>query len=314
VEVSGTDIASLKVIGDFGGGNLDKLTLGTNTTAITGADSAVTIDIKGVTNVDSTEINFTNGATDMSTNALTINGSNSNDQVTLKLLAATTKVKVNGDLGNQSGDEFTLDVSNAVASVTHIDLSALSTTKGIIDISSLTSALADVKGTKGNDIITLGDKASTAKGENISIDGGEGNDTFVFKDEAKVTSVTSDNDVESSVIKNFTVGDKIKFDSFNTTNTFLLAEAVVGDASATQLKTKFVDANITVVAGLNGVVNGDIFAYVNGSDTYVVYNKAGGTANKLDADDIVVKLAGVKVGTDFNLQLTNGELHAVAIA
>ncbi|WP_210630417.1 hypothetical protein, partial [Helicobacter bizzozeronii] len=32
VEVSGTAIASLKVIGDFGGGNLDKLTLGTNAT------------------------------------------------------------------------------------------------------------------------------------------------------------------------------------------------------------------------------------------------------------------------------------------
>ncbi|EAJ9257633.1 cell surface protein, partial [Campylobacter fetus] len=92
VEVSGTAIASLKVIGDFGGGNLDKLTLGTNTTAITGADSAVTIDITKVTNVDSTEINFTNGATDMSDKALTINGSKSNDQVTLKLLAATTKV------------------------------------------------------------------------------------------------------------------------------------------------------------------------------------------------------------------------------
>ncbi|MDV2491115.1 cell surface protein, partial [Campylobacter sp. TJR-1] len=99
VEVSGTTIASLKVIGDFGGGNLDKLTLGTNTTAITGADSAVTIDITKVTNVDSTEINFTNGATDMSDKALTINGSESNDQVTLKLLAATTKVKVDGDLG-----------------------------------------------------------------------------------------------------------------------------------------------------------------------------------------------------------------------
>ncbi|EGK8207424.1 cell surface protein, partial [Campylobacter fetus] len=92
VEVSGTTIASLKVIGDFGGGNLDKLTLGTNTTAITGADSAVTIDITKVTNVDSTEINFTNGATDMSDKALTIKGSESNDQVTLKLLAATTKV------------------------------------------------------------------------------------------------------------------------------------------------------------------------------------------------------------------------------
>ncbi|OCR95484.1 hypothetical protein CFT12S02855_08810, partial [Campylobacter fetus subsp. testudinum] len=215
---------------------------------------------------------------------------------------------------NQSGDEFTLDVSNAVATVTHIDLSALSTTKGIIDISSLTSVLVDVKGTKGNDIITLGDKASTAKGENISINGGEGNDTFVFKDAAKVTSVTNDNDVESSVINNFAVGDKIKFESFDQSKTLVLATGTVDDASATELKTKFVDANITDVAGLNGVVNGDIFAYVSGDDTYVVYNKAGGTADKLDVNDIVVKLAGVKVGTDFNLELTNGELHAVAIA
>ncbi|WP_425305173.1 beta strand repeat-containing protein, partial [Campylobacter fetus] len=100
VEVSGTDITSLIITGDFGEGGTDKLTLGTSGTAITGAaGSAVTIDITKVTNVDSTEINFTNGAVDMSTKALTINGSNSNDQVTLKLLAATTKVKVDGDLG-----------------------------------------------------------------------------------------------------------------------------------------------------------------------------------------------------------------------
>ncbi|WP_210168980.1 hypothetical protein [Campylobacter fetus] len=46
----------------------------------------------------------------------------------------------------------------------------------------------------------------------------------------------------------------------------------------------------------------------------MVYNKVGGTADELDANDIVVKLAGVKVGTDFNLQLIDGELHAVAIA
>ncbi|RUT48818.1 cell surface protein, partial [Campylobacter fetus] len=99
VEVSGTDISSLTIIGDFGEGNLDKLILGTSASAITGADSAVTIDIRQVTNVDSTEINFTNSATDMSDKALTINGSNSNDQVTLKLVASTTKVKVEGDLG-----------------------------------------------------------------------------------------------------------------------------------------------------------------------------------------------------------------------
>ncbi|EJC3776671.1 cell surface protein, partial [Campylobacter fetus] len=275
---------------------------------------AVTIDITKVTNVDSTEINFTNGATDMSDKALTIKGSESNDQVTLKLLAATTKVKVDGDLGNQSGDEFTLDVTNAVASVTHIDLSELSTTKGIIDISALTSVLADVKGTKGNDIITLGDKASTAKGEGISIDGGDGNDTFVFKDAAKVTAVDDDANVQSSVIKNFAVGDKIKFDSFVAENKLVVVTSNVDEASATELKTKFADAKITAVDGLNTVADGDIFAYVNGTDTYVVYNKVGGTADELDANDIVVKLAGVKVGTDFNLQLIDGELHAVAIA
>ncbi|OCR95469.1 hypothetical protein CFT12S02855_08815, partial [Campylobacter fetus subsp. testudinum] len=99
VEVSGTAITSLTITGDFGEGGTDKLTLGSGT-AITGAaGSAVTIDITKVTNVDSTEINFTNGATDMSDKALTINGSNSNDQVTLKLAASTTKVKVDGDLG-----------------------------------------------------------------------------------------------------------------------------------------------------------------------------------------------------------------------
>ncbi|MBD3866454.1 cell surface protein, partial [Campylobacter fetus] len=166
---------------------------------------------------------------------------------------------------------------------------------------------------ESNDQVTLKLLAATTK---VKVDGdlGDGNDTFVFKDAAKVTAVTDDNSVQSSVIKNFAVGDKIKFDSFVAENKLVVVTSNVDDASATELKTKFADAKITAVDGLDTVADGDIFAYVNGTDTYVVYNKVGGTADELDADDIVVKLAGVKVGTDFNLQLIDGELHAVAIA
>ncbi|EJC3776672.1 hypothetical protein MYY32_001769, partial [Campylobacter fetus] len=317
VEVSGTTIASLKVIGDFGGGNLDKLTLGTNTTAITGADSAVTIDITKVTNVDSTEINFTNGATDMSDKALTIKGSESNDQVTLKLLAATTKVKVDGDLGD-GNDTFVFNIGAATAtSITDIDLIGL---KGVevglhgadaataFDFSTYTG-LTTFNATTGADNIKLGtltesavvnlgsgdDKIETGAftaTKTLKIAGGEGNDTFDIKASVIVTVATP----EFVEITDFSAGDKITFGAAITYENKGIGQ---GDTLKAAAET---------ILGTSDTAN-TVYGFTYNNDTYLLYNAAGSTAT-LTTSDLIVKLSGTTVDLDSLTTSTNDIVFA----
>ncbi|WP_233445179.1 beta strand repeat-containing protein [Campylobacter fetus] len=317
VEVSGTAIASLKVIGDFGGGNLDKLTLGTNTTAITGADSAVTIDITKVTNVDSTEINFTNTATDMSSNALTIKGSESNDQVTLKL-AATTKVKVDGDLGD-GNDTFVFNIGAATnTAITDIDLIGL---KGVevglhgadaataFDFSGYTG-LTTFNATTGADNIKLGtltesavvnlgsgdDKIETGAftaSKTLKIAGGEGNDTFDIKASVIVTVGTP----EFVEITDFSAGDKITFGA-------AIAYENKGIGQGDTLK-----AAAETILGTSDTAN-TVYGFTYNNDTYLLYNAAGGSTATLTTSDLIVKLSGTTVNLDSLATSTNDIVFA----
>nr|AAR21088.1 surface layer protein SapA8 [Campylobacter fetus subsp. fetus] len=317
VEVSGTAIASLKVIGDFGGGNLDKLTLGTNTTAITGADSAVTIDITKVTNVDSTEINFTNTATDMSSNALTIKGSESNDQVTLKLAAATTKVKVDGDLGD-GNDTFVFNIGAATnTAITDIDLIGL---KGVevglhgadaataFDFSGYTG-LTTFNATTGADNIKLGtltesavvnlgsgdDKIETGAftaSKTLKIAGGEGNDTVYIKASVIVTVGTP----EFVEITDFSAGDKITFGA-------AIAYENKGIGQGDTLK-----AAAETILGTSDTAN--TVTALRQYDTYLLYNAAGGSTATLTTSDLIVKLSGTTVNLDSLATSTNDIVFA----
>ncbi|HDX6330864.1 TPA: hypothetical protein RPW53_001807 [Campylobacter fetus subsp. venerealis] len=331
VEVSGTAIASLKVIGDFGGGNLDKLTLGTNATAITGADSAVTIDITKVTNVDSTEINFTNGATDMSSKALTINGSESNDQVTLKL-AATTKVKVDGDLGD-GNDTFVFDIGAATAtSITDIDLIGL---KGVevglnggnaataFDFSGYTG-LTTFNATTGADNIKLGtltesavvnlgsgdDKIETGAftaNKTLTIDSGIGSD-YINISASKVATAadTKEMVIISDVAANLK-GDTIKFGTTIANDGNITAADQSWD---TDLKTTLKNAIATADANKLYVVNITDSAAGDSKGTYLFYN--GNADQAISVDDIIVKLSGV-LTTD-NLTFTADSDGTLTIA
>ncbi|WP_052040230.1 beta strand repeat-containing protein [Campylobacter fetus] len=332
VEVSGTAIASLKVIGDFGGGNLDKLTLGTNTTAITGADSAVTIDITKVTNVDSTEINFTNGATDMSDKALTINGSKSNDQVTLKLLAATTKVKVDGDLGD-GNDTFVFNIGAATAtSITDIDLIGL---KGVevglnggnaataFDFSGYTG-LTTFNATTGADNIKLGtltesavvnlgsgdDKIETGAftaNKTLTIDSGIGSDYINISASKVATAANTKEMVIISDVAANLKGDTIKFG----TTIANAGNITAADQSwDTDLKTTLKNAIATADANKLYVVNITDSAAGDSKGTYLFYN--GNADQAISVDDIIVKLSGV-LTTD-NLTFTADSDGTLTIA
>ncbi len=331
VEVSGTAIASLKVIGDFGGGNLDKLTLGTNTTAITGADSAVTIDITKVTNVDSTEINFTNGATDMSDKALTINGSKSNDQVTLKLLA-TTKVKVDGDLGD-GNDTFVFNIGAATAtSITDIDLIGL---KGVevglnggnaataFDFSGYTG-LTTFNATTGADNIKLGtltesavvnlgsgdDKIETGAftaNKTLTIDSGIGSDYINISASKVATAANTKEMVIISDVAANLKGDTIKFG----TTIANAGNITAADQSwDTDLKTTLKNAIATADANKLYVVNITDSAAGDSKGTYLFYN--GNADQAISVDDIIVKLSGV-LTTD-NLTFTADSDGTLTIA
>ncbi|OCR89987.1 hypothetical protein CFT12S02225_09005, partial [Campylobacter fetus subsp. testudinum] len=329
VEVSGTAITSLTITGDFGEGGTDKLTLGTSGTAITGADLAVTIDIKGVTNVDSTEINFTNGATDMSTNALTINGSNSNDQVTLKLLAATTKVKVDGDLG-AGNDTFIFDKGNAtVGNITDIDLIGLKGVEVGLNGGNANTAfnfggytgLTTFNATTGADNITLGDLTNTATirlgsgddkittgalaaNKTLTIDSGTGSDYINISASKVATAADAKEMVIISDAAANLKGDTIKFGS-------TIANA--GSITATD-QTFATDLKTTLKAALAAEVQNKLYLVNvtgngnNDNGLYLIYS-AVAADNDISTGDIIVKLSGVS--TTDNLTFTangSGEL------
>ncbi|OCS02399.1 hypothetical protein CFTCF782_09045, partial [Campylobacter fetus subsp. testudinum] len=322
VEVSGTDITSLIITGNFGEGGTDKLTLGTSGTAITGAaGSAVTIDIKGVTNVDSTEINFTNGAVDMSTNALTINGSNSDDQVTLKLVA-TTKVKVNGDLG-AGNDKFIFDKGGATeANITEIDLIGLQgvevglnggNANTAFDFSGYTG-LTTFNATTGADNIKLGDLTNTATirlgsgddkietgaltaSKTLTIDSGTGSD-YINISASKVA--TTANAKEMVIISDAAAnlkGDTIKFGAAIANTGSITA---TDQTFATDLKTTLKNAIAAADANKLYVVNITDSAAGDSKGTYLFYN--GNADQAISTDDIIVKLSGVS--TTDNLTFT----------
>ncbi|OCS02435.1 hypothetical protein CFTCF782_08825, partial [Campylobacter fetus subsp. testudinum] len=298
VEVSGTDITSLIITGNFGEGGTDKLSLGKAAAAITGAtNSAVTIDIKGVTNVDSTEINFTNGAVDMSTKALTINGSNSNDQVTLKLLAATTKVKVDGDLG-AGANSITITPDAAAGTLTSIDLGELKATggtlEGTITIAAELTKVTTVKGSAGDDTVTFaqntedvtidlgaGDDtfigAKLAQDKSVTVTGGEGNDTFNLT----ASTVSAGTKADFTTITDFSTGDKITF----------AASDVAGYVNAGSLtSTGTLATDFATFASSHDIAK-TVYGFTYNNESYLFYDVAGSTTG-IDAADIIVKLAG----------------------
>ncbi|RUT48838.1 hypothetical protein BWK51_09275, partial [Campylobacter fetus] len=276
---------------------------------------------------------FTNSATDMSDKALTINGSNSNDQVTLKLVASTTKVKVEGDLG-AGNDTFVFALGSATAAnITDIDLIGL---KGVevglnggnastaFDFSTYTG-LTTFNATTGADNIKLGALTNTATislgsgddkietgalsaNKTLTIDSGTGSDYINISASAVVTKQDTKEMVIISDVAANLKGDTIKFGTtIANAGSITAADQTFGTDLKTTLKSALaseVKSNIYLV-NVTGNGNTD-----NG--LYLIYSGGASADNDITAGDIIVKLSGVS--TTDNLTFTADASGTLTIA
>ena len=246
----------------------------------------------------------------------TVSASGQNDtlKVTVATLVATVgkdlkTVTVSGDMGEGLQDKYEFSGTNA-AELTKIDFSGLRNVEsGTITTVTANTKIESIKGTAGNDEITLADAQTkenitieTGEGENkvttgtitatkqvITIKGGSGNDTFDVSASKIATSGfdgSSDN-LRYTAIENLTVGDKIK---------------ISGSATAGAVEKVYLDpngntyANFAAFATATGFFTtataaGKVYAFSYGNETYLFYNStAGGTS--FDVNDNLVKLAG----------------------
>ena len=218
-------------------------------------------------------------------------------------------VTVSGDMGEGLQDKYEFSGTNA-AELTKIDFSGLRNVEsGTITTVTANTKIESIKGTAGNDEITLADAQTkenitieTGEGTNkvttgtitaakqvITIKGGSGNDTFDVSASKIATSGfdgSSDN-LRYTAIENLTVGDKIK---------------ISGSATAGAVEKVHLDpngntyANFAAFATATGffttaTVANKVYAFSYGNETYLFYNStAGGTS--FDVNDNLVKLAG----------------------
>ena len=246
----------------------------------------------------------------------TVSASGQND--TLKVAVATKvatvgkdlkTVTISGDMGEGLQDKYEFSGTNA-AELTKIDFSGLRNVEsGTITTVTANTKIESIKGTAGNDEITLADAQTkenitieTGEGTNkvttgtitaakqvITIKGGSGNDTFDVSASKIATSGfdgSSDN-LRYTAIENLTVGDKIK---------------ISGSATAGAVEKVYLDpngntyANFAAFATATGFFTtataaGKVYAFSYGNETYLFYNSAAG-GTSFDVNDNLVKLAG----------------------
>ena len=246
----------------------------------------------------------------------TVSASGQND--TLKVTVATQvatvgkdlkTVTVSGDMGEGVQDKYEFSSTNA-AELTKIDFSGLRNVEsGTITTVTANTKIESIKGTAGNDEITLANAQTkenitieTGEGTNkvttgtvtatkqvITIKGGSGNDTFdvsASKIAGSGFDGSSDN-LRYTAIENLTVGDKIK---------------ISGSATAGAVEKVYLDpngntyANFAAFATATGFFTtataaGKVYAFSYGNETYLFYNSAAG-GTSFDVNDNLVKLAG----------------------
>ena len=265
----------------------------------------------------------------------TVNASGLNDtlKVTVAARVATVgkdlkTVTVSGDMGEGLQDKYEFSGTNA-AELTKIDFSGLRNVEsGTITTVTANTKIESIKGTAGNDEITLADAQTkenitieTGEGTNkvttgtvtatkqvITIKGGSGNDTFDVSASKIATSGfdgSSDN-LRYTAIENLTVGDKIKIANG--------AGSTVADIQKVNLNPNGnAYANFAQFAKETGLFNTAItdkkvYAFSYQNDTYLFYNKGAAGATGFEADENIVKLSGVNTA-NLNASLgTDGEI------
>ncbi|RUT48831.1 hypothetical protein BWK67_09250, partial [Campylobacter fetus] len=193
------------------------------------------------------------------------------------------------------GGENTVTVAPDAAAValTTIDLSGLSATggtlEGTITHNAAQVALTTIKGSAGNDTITIG-KANAG----LTITGGEGNDTFVVT----AAKVTADGQTDLTTITDFRNGDKISFGAAVT----YANKGSLDKATYATLALAVAHANADDTAG-------QIVGFTYDGDNYLFYNAAK-DADTIKSNDILVKLTGTTVDLDSLTVSTNDIVFA----
>ena len=238
-------------------------------------------------------------------------------------------VTVSGNMGEGLLDEYKFNGTNA-GELTKIDFSGLTNVeKGTITTVAANNKIESIKGTAGDDTITLADAQTkenitieTGEGTNkvttgtvtatkqvITIKGGSGNDTFDVSASKIATGGgfdgSSDN-LKYTVIENINVGDKIKIANG--------AGSTVADIQKVNLNPNGnAYANFAAFAKATGlfttaITDKKVYAFSYDNDTYLFYNQDTALANGFEANENIVKLSGVNLAS-LNATLgTDGEI------
>uniref|UniRef100_UPI0013D4B89D beta strand repeat-containing protein n=2 Tax=Campylobacter fetus TaxID=196 RepID=UPI0013D4B89D len=300
---------SLKLIADA---STQKITAkgdlsgGETTLTLTGASSLAVIDLSDLKNSTVADIDLDGALRANNTIEVEINGSDAAETLSVTTnSAAITAITLSGDLG---GGANTYDITPDAASeaITTIDLSGLSATGGTlsgdITLDAAHVAVTTVRGSAGDDTVTFaqntedvtidlgaGDDtfigAKLAEGKSVTVTGGEGNDTFDLT-ESVVSDATK---ADFTTITDFSNGDKITF----------AASSVAGYVNAGSLSSTGTLATDFATFASSHDTAKTVYGFTYNNESYLFYNAAGLTVG-IDAADIIVKLAGTAGTVDLD--------------
>ncbi|EKO4700139.1 cell surface protein, partial [Campylobacter fetus] len=203
-----------------------------------------------------------------------IQGSDAAETITANSTSATlTAITLSGDLGG-GANTVTVAPTSAATAITTIDLSGLSATggtlSGTITHDAAQTALTTIKGSAGNDTITIG-----KVNDGLTVTGGAGNDVFNVTAAKIVTADTP----EHATITDFSAGDSIKF----------AASVTAYKHSTVDLSGK-ADLKSAIAAVLTDSDEATtVYGFTYNNESYLYYNVATATATAA-ANDVLVKL------------------------
>ena len=279
------------------------LTIGGTATApavATATTTAFDVDFGTVTINDVETINLT--SSDATTSVVSVVDKNTLNVSADK--AKTINIDGNADLTlttTTAPDLKTVDASDMTGALTFTAINASMTVKGgagndVITIKE-TADGSKFYGNAGNDTFIIDAAAATTVGADlITIDGGAGADTFVFKD-------VSTNKSNFVVLNNVDSGDTI--DLFAFTATTFNSTKITLSVGATESTQAYLDQAMTVLSA------GQVGWFQYNGNTYVTADVGADSTNSfVDGQDFVVMITGLKdlsAGASFNA--TDGTLE-----
>ncbi|QMS67270.1 beta strand repeat-containing protein [Campylobacter fetus] len=277
------DTQTITASGDLSGGTL--------TLTLTEATKLSSLDISGVKGLSAaTAIDLKNVSVENKL-IVDIQGSDAAETITANSTSATlTAITLSGDLGG-GANTVTVAPDAAAVAITTIDLSGLSATggtlSGTITHNAAQTALTTIKGSAGNDTITIG-----IANADLTVTGGAGNDVF----NVTAAKIVTANTPEHATITDFSAGDSIKF----------AASVTAYKHSTVDLSGK-ADLKSAIAAVLTDSDEATtVYGFTYNNESYLYYNVAT-TTTTAAANDVLVKLTGTTVDLD-SLTVTNNDI------